>query len=322
MTKRLRVGVIGLGRRWQKRYRPALLKLSDRFEVRALCDGVYQRAINEAHRLGCDAVAGPTQLLEGEDIDALLLLDPPWYRLWPLEAACRAGRPVFCCATPEQDEVHADALCRQVQESRLPVMLEMALRFVPATLRLRELLETRLGPARTVLVELIQPAQEEAASDGEAAAARLRNLLGGRGVGLLDWCAHLLGEEPANVLAGGGTGPLTTLLLEFGGGRSAQITHWRAPGARRALRLRVAAERGSAMVEPPARLQWNDEDGRHAHVLPPRQQLGQMLLERFHRTLTDSQAPEPNLADACRVLGWLKAAVRSLAEGQRVALNE
>ena len=48
MTKLLRVGIIGLGRRWQKRYRPALLELRDRFEARVLCDEIYQRAINEA----------------------------------------------------------------------------------------------------------------------------------------------------------------------------------------------------------------------------------------------------------------------------------
>ncbi len=34
---RLRVGVVGLGNAWQMRHRAALLALSDRFDVRAVC---------------------------------------------------------------------------------------------------------------------------------------------------------------------------------------------------------------------------------------------------------------------------------------------
>ena len=47
MTDLLRVGVIGLGRRWRKRYKPALGALRQRFAVRAVCDQVRERAQRE-----------------------------------------------------------------------------------------------------------------------------------------------------------------------------------------------------------------------------------------------------------------------------------
>ncbi len=41
---KLRVGLVGLGNTWEVRHRPALRALSDRFEVRAVCEPVAQRA--------------------------------------------------------------------------------------------------------------------------------------------------------------------------------------------------------------------------------------------------------------------------------------
>src|SRR5713101_7354841 len=108
MMPRLRVGVIGLGRRWRRRYRPALDPLRELFEVRALCDQIHHKAICEAKRAGCDAAQGPTDLLERSDVEACLLLDPQWYGLWPLELACRLGKPVFCATPLEYDNDHAD----------------------------------------------------------------------------------------------------------------------------------------------------------------------------------------------------------------------
>ena len=309
MSDLLRVGVIGLGRRWQRDYRPALLKLRERFEVRALCDQVSSRAIREAKRLGCDAAAGPTELLERRDVEALLLLDSQWYGLWPLEPACRLGKPVFCCGSLEAEAAHADALCRKVRDSRLPVMVELAPRAQPALGRLRELLETALGPARLVIGCRAEPAPRP-------------GRLGNGGIAALDACATLFGAEPVSVLeTDAGSGGLTSLLLEFGDGRAAQLTRYRAPGSRPSLRLRVVAERGTATAELPGRVRWADAAGRHAQVLSRGRPAGESWLEQFHRAVTEKQEPRPNLEDAHRLLGWLRTAARSRLEGKRLALN-
>lgn len=321
MSKLLRVGVIGLGSRWRLRYRPALLHLRDQFAVRAVCDQVRRRAVREARRLGCAAAAGPTTMLEGGDLDALLLCDRQWFGLWPLQVACRAGKPVFCAVPPDQDEAHAEAVLRQVQESRLPVLVETALRQAPAIVRLQELLASQLGPAQAVLGELVLPRRQRRGSEGRT--ATILDLFGTAGTSLLDCCARLLGGQAVSVVAGRSPcGLLATLLLELDGGRSVQLMRWGGPEARRSLRLRVAAERGSARLEMPGGLHWSDGAGRH--TLMPRSEAfpGVAPLLRFHDLVVEGRAPEPNLADLVRALGWLRAAARSVAEGRRIALGD
>src|SRR5258707_885141 len=148
MANSLRVGVIGLGRRWQRRYKPALLSLSEQFTLVALCDQVPQRAT----------------------------------------------------------------------------------------------------------------------------------------LALVDWCAHLLGNEPGKVFSPDTTiDGLQTLFLAFSEGRGARISRWRASVAHTALRLHVVAEHGSATVELPNHISWQTGDGGHKHTMNSSRSLGEMLLEEFHR---------------------------------------
>src|SRR6516162_4813924 len=119
MGQRLGVGVIGLGRQWRRRYAPALRALAESFEVVAVCDQIPQVAAAEAARLGCPAAAGPSELIERDDVRGVLLLDLGWQRLWPMERAARAGKPVFCLPSLEDDSDNADALARRVHDARL-----------------------------------------------------------------------------------------------------------------------------------------------------------------------------------------------------------
>src|SRR5437016_1224742 len=124
MAERLRIGVIGLGRRWQTRYRPALLALRDRYALRSVTDPCLMRAAVAAREFGCPAASGVLALLDA-DVDAVLLLGRPWYRLWPLEQACRLGRPVYLGTSLAADDARADDVVRQVRVANLPVMAEM-----------------------------------------------------------------------------------------------------------------------------------------------------------------------------------------------------
>ena len=50
MQVRLRVGVLGLGRRW-RRYRPVIERLRRQLVVRAVCDALPRRAERQARQL-------------------------------------------------------------------------------------------------------------------------------------------------------------------------------------------------------------------------------------------------------------------------------
>jgi predicted dehydrogenase len=340
MTTPLRVGVIGLGPLWHKRYKPALAALRGRFQVAAVCDQIEHHAALEAKRLSCAAAPGPTDLLANEAVEAVLLLDPQWYKLWPVEAACRLGKPVFCCPALASDDAHADALYRQVRDSRLPLLMEMLPRATPALGLLQGLLATRLGPCRLLLGELVE-ARPLATEGGMAEDGKRDNegspssplppfpfsLTGTGGLGgetaLLDLGGSLLAGAPLSVQALGRdqTG-LAGLVLEFPGGRALQISRYRAPRHRDGMRLQVVAERGTATVEFPHRLHWTDAAGSHTHVAPLERPPGQVLLEQFYGIVRDGRPPVPGLDEVYRLLGWVRAAARSRAEGRRINLDD
>src|SRR5439155_26885940 len=91
------------------------------------------------------------------------------------------------------------------------------------------------------------------------------------------------------------------------------------PGARPGLRLHLVAERGRALLEPPRRLSWADDEGAHALTLPRERPVEEVMLTCFHEVVTRGQPPWPSLADTHRAFLCLRAAALSRAEGRTVA---
>jgi predicted dehydrogenase len=346
MEKDLRIGILGLGRRWQKRYEPALRRLGGDFTIRAVCDQVQERAEREAKRLGCAVATGPTQLLEREDVDAVLFLDEQWFGLWPVEQACRVGKPVLCACSLAADDAHADALHHQVRESRLPVMMEMLPRFASVTKQLRSLFETVLGPPRLLCCDVLcfgrvtAPTQKVPSLEQSP----IRDMVGSGGISLLDWCGGLLGGEPLNVMARRlEGGEFSTLFLEFSDRRGVQFTHrchgpavagttpirrrWkeRAAALRRAhgatARVQILTERGSVLVEFPSTLSWTNSEVFHTDASLGKLSSTQLQLVSFREVVQERAALQPTFADAYRVLRWLRVAVRSQVEGRLLTIS-
>jgi predicted dehydrogenase len=301
MGERLRVGIIGLGRQWRRRYAPALEALSDSFEVAGVCDQLAQQAASEAARLHCPAAAGPSDLLERDDVDAVLLLDLGWHRLWPVERAARLGKPVFCLPGLE-DDANADAVAAQVQQAGLQVLMACPTALTPAAQRLADLQSRFLGPVRLLVAELAHRARYPSS-------------------GLLAWLLALVGTPPRAVIAAGSeAGGLFSLTIEAGDGRCLQVTSWNAPGARSRLRLHVIGANGQATLERPRRLSWCDSHGEHVLTLPRGRPIEQLLLARFHRVISPGQPASPSLGDGYRALRCLRAASQSRAKGCRITL--
>jgi predicted dehydrogenase len=291
MTK-LRVGVMGLGRRWHKRYRLALRTMRDRFGVRAVYDAVQKQALREARRLGCTAAAGVIDLLERKDIDAVLLLDAAWHGLWPLEAAIGFGKPVFCAVPLEADPGHAEAVCLKVANAQLPVMPALPYRLAPASVWLKQLLRDQLGASRLLLCEQRGP------KPGRIRAA------------LLDWCAFLFEASPATarILISEAGSPIEELWADFGSGRAARISRWSAPHLRPQVRLHVDAARGCAVADMPRRVRWTDASGFHSYRAPDSKPNAGIMLERFHQAVVSGQPLQPSLEDVRSAWELLRAA--------------
>jgi predicted dehydrogenase len=295
----LQVGVIGLGRRWQKWYKPALASLHGQFQVRFVGDAVHQRAVREAERIGAEAALGPGEMFE-HGIDALVLVDPQWYGLWPIEVACQAGKPVFCAAPLESDDAHADGLLQKVQDRRLPVLMGMALRSAPVLAPLRELLDGELGAVRLLLCDRLLPARRGSAAGPFAL-----------GTAVVDCSLSFLEGEPVAVRAfRAEAAGLGSFLLGYDNGRAVGFRWYSGPVSRPSWRLRWVAERGDVESNLGRRMAWTTAAGRHVLQAPKGRPVAQVLLERFARVVRGHEPVRPSLADAHRALCWLRQGVR------------
>lgn len=335
---KLRVGLIGLGEAWETRHRPALRALADRFEVRAICDQVSHRAEQAAREFGATAMDGFRVICCREDVDAILILGEQWYGPLPIFAACDAGKAIYLGATIQLGLDEAVRLKQRVEQSGVAFMAEFPRRQSPATLRLKELIATRLGQPRLLFCHRRTPVQEKPTQKGTGLPKPNdnRDLME-----LIDWCRYVVGREPTSVLGllhsitpDGPESDYKMMSLDFSGpsppgtGVIAQISSgyyipscWEeAVAFRPPAALQVACENGIAFIDLPSSLIWFDRAGRHHESLESERPVGEQLLSHFYRAVTSLVSNPSGLEDAYRALTIVLAAIQSHKEGRRIPL--
>jgi predicted dehydrogenase len=339
---KLRVGVVGLGQAWETRHAPALRALADRFEVRAFCDPVAHRASEIAQRWPARTCDGFRVLASSNDIDAVLLLSARWYGALPILAACDAGKAIYCSAALELETHQANEVRRRVRDAGIAFMAEFPCRLAPATLRLKELMATRLGLPRLLFCNRRFTSQREKVAAYQS--PDMRQL-----TEMVDWCRDVIGIEASSVVGASHssaprgaaerheTGPNDYLVMtldfspkgEVGTGPVAQIAcgsyvapQWREAAAfRRPADLQVVCERGIAFLDLPHTLVWFDEAGQHSELLDHDRPVGEQLLMHFHRQVGSLVLKTSSLEDAYRALAIVNKAQESYAEGCRLELE-
>jgi len=334
--KRLRVGVVGLGRLWEVRHKPALARMKDRFQVVAVYDHVARRAEIEAAQLGCRAVDGLNALIGRDDVDVVYLLTPQWFGLHAVEVAARLGKPIYCALPLSAEGEDLRRLDAIVRSSGVVFMPEFARRFYPTSLRLRELLATSLGPPRLIVAQGRLFGFDRYGQPGPSTQIAPAPLLIDPGSYLLDWCRFAFAAEPTAVrgwsqaiLPGpdGSDPDHESLVLEFDGGGMAEISvgrYHRAPWGEASRFLpqpgiQVFAERGAAWLEMPDRIQWTDAAGMHEERLPLEPAIGEVLNDHFHRLARGEPSLAPTWDDSIAVARLIAAIRRSGREGRRIA---
>jgi predicted dehydrogenase len=336
---KLRLGLIGLGKDWQTRHLPALRLLQDRFEVRAIYGSVAHLADQVAREFRADRVDGYRALIEREDVDAVMMLESDWYGMLPLLAACDAGKAVYCSAEIDFEPNAAAEVKRRVEGAGIAFMSEFPRRFAPATLRLKELIATRLGHPRLLFCH-----RRLACESGDySRSARSLNARSSRElIELIDWCRYIVGHDPNWVQAvwhpsihDSITADYQIISIDFSSGEDyrkkslAQIScgayipaYWHeAIAFRPPAAVQVCCEKGLAFVDLPNGLVWFDEAGRHQESLDSELPVGQQLLAQFHRAVTSLVRKVGDLEDTYRALQTLETAQRSMREGIRIPLQ-
>jgi predicted dehydrogenase len=336
---KLRVGIVGQGEAWESRQRPALRALSDRFEVKAVTCEVAHLAQQAAREFGACEVDGYRALCAREDVDVVLILAPEWYGPLPVFAACDYGKSVYCGAALDIDDPEqARRLKERVEQAGIAFMAEFPRRLAPATLRLKELIATRLGQPKLVFchrrstIEPGTPPQHR----GRKCPTMLREM-----IEQVDWCRYVVGMEPTSVV-GIEHGPPESadgddyrmLSLDFsppgklGEGPITQISCGRyMPSAwpeavtfRPPAALQVCCERGVAFIDLPSTLVWFDAAGRHMESLENERPVGERLLMHFYRAVTSLVRRTDDVEDAYHALSVVLAARKSFDTGQRIYL--
>ena len=335
---RLRIGVVGLGDAWDTQHRPAFRSMVERFELRAVTSAVHRRAEQAAKEFNCHASSGFQALAARRDIDAVMLLGREWYGPLPIMAACDHGKAVYCSTTFDLEPECVEAIRHRVDEAGIAFMAELPRRHAPATLRLKELIATHLGPPTTIFCHerSAAPARSRrrpspvipAAFQSAAEISLLEQL---------DWCRYVMGDEIAGVYSveqrgKGNSVDYQMLSLDFasassqGRTRLAQVSYGRylrpqwpeAAAFRPPADLQVCCENGVAFVDLPARVTWFDEAGRHHESLEHDRPVGEQLLNLFHRSVTSLVRRTSGLYDACVALRVLRAARQSVQEQRRI----
>ncbi len=338
---RLRVGVVGLGRLWDSRHKPALARLGDRFQITAVYDQVAWRAEVEAETVGGTATVSLVEMMERPDIDVIYCLAPQWFGSHAAELAADAGKPIYWGLPVAADPDGLEAIAQSCRTRGTLFVPEMARRFYPATLRLRELLETVLGAPRLILGHVRLFGYDRYSTPGPSTQLSPVPLAVDPGGNLVDWCRFLFRAEPAAidgfgtvVLPDAGLGPafgddFEGFTLSFSDGALAQFTFGRfhrgawdeatrflpRPG------FQVYAERGAAWLEMPDHIQWTDASGQHEERLPLDPAIGEVLNDHFHRLVTGRDSLAPTLDDALAAARAVRLFQKSRAEGRRFEMD-
>jgi len=325
---KLRIGLIGLGDSWQTRHRPALRMLHDRFDVRAVFSPVAKLAENTASEFQADAVDGYRSLISRCDIDAVMVLQRTWLGWLPMLAACEAGKAIYWAGDLDVDPTRDEHVRKAIEDSGIAFMAEFPRRFAPATLRLKELIATHLGPPQLLFCHRRMKGEPRIGRGGEDPSRC-------EFVELIDWCRYVVDREPQTVSSTShhfsdesgyrcitldfpATDQCEQVTAQISCGDYIRSSWHEAVNFRPPSALQICCRRGVAFIDLPATLVWFDDAGRHLESLESELPVAEQLLSQFHRSVTSLVRSISDLSDAYRAASLFTAALESERQGTRI----
>ncbi|MBD3676495.1 MAG: Gfo/Idh/MocA family oxidoreductase [Planctomycetaceae bacterium] len=311
----IKAGIIGLGPVWETRYCPALDALSSKVKVAAIYDAVEERAHNAAKRFDAIAVKGVSALSRRADLDACLILGKDWTNLPALKFLCEARKPAYIAGSlgheiPTVGEIHLLAL-----SEGLTFMPEFARRYTPATVRLRELIATRLGKAERILCDARLPLPSR--RDYVPGQADYEDFL----IGLFDWCLHILPGSARDVLClpleseewPGDSTRIRFLHRDAEASATLRIYQVEARDDRETtlepgdVRFEIHCEKGIVRIESADTISWEIEGEEKSETLTSDRTDAFVMLDHFFRRVVGGLIPVADLSDICRAINIFRA---------------
>ena len=317
----LHVGLIGLGGEWNDRYRPAFERLRQRIAIRCLYAPVQAHAEQLALELKCEPAAGLYSMIERNDVQAVVVLNPEWHAAVPIRMACELGKPIFVAEQIVHSLSSADWMLRAA-DSGLTVMPGLSHRYSPATSRLRELIATQLGRPRQIEME-VHVAPPLSGEVGVASMAHEISL-----AEALDWCVMLTGMQPHSFreAAPASAAAIAAVEVDFrpysgSGGATRAVVKTQQSSAEckgtsgsMLTRISVDCEHGSATLSPPLGLDWESAGERLNEDLSADRTDVDVMLDHFTRRALGGLIPVPTFEDVFRVRDFVAVIVRKMLD--------
>ncbi len=311
----INVGLIGVGPRWESRYRPAIEKMHGRIRVSAVFDHVFSRAESVAKSLDATAVSGVLAMLERPDVSAILMLDPDWHGTALLDRICSKGKPVYlgqpaCDGLLSSEQLHSIAVL-----SGTMVMPELERRYQPCSARLQELMATRIG--RPERVSLNFNSGVPVTDPNTRGVEQL--------VELFDWCRYIARTVPESLVVSTGVDGSMEIRVQFrqpNSGETPMDAELKfSVKATEAFECRIDAAAGEASFSTVDSIEWRADTDAAIERLAQDRTAVEVMLDHFCRRVVGGLVPVPDLGDVCTALRLVEAMEQALRTKSRVSLS-
>ncbi len=305
----IQAGLAGTGPNWN-RYQSVLSHLRRPLHVVAVFDNTPARAENGT----VAAVAGLQALARRADVQAILLMDSGWTGMAGLDLLTTGDKSVLVANWIDADRARFERIHQRAAEAGATVMPAMWRRYMPASIRLQELIATDLGPPQSIELTVTTPARQS---------ERRRELE--PLIGWIDYCRNLFRSFPESVSldsdAGGPSRASLRILYPTRPGDGTSNGQLRAiiqiaknvdESASDGLldeslpaipRISVTCDGGCAEIINRVELEWRANDGPvHTESLETERSEEEIMLDLFCRRVVGGLIPVADFNDAVQAM--------------------
>jgi predicted dehydrogenase len=144
--KKIRMGIIGMGMAFERLHYPAFQKLSDKYEITAICDIDRQKAENWRDSLGLtsdDVYSDYQKMLTRDDIDAFDIMVPIELNFEVTKEVAKAGKPLICEKPLASNKEQALTARKLPDKYDIPIMIAENYRYNDEVNIIRDLIRNK-----------------------------------------------------------------------------------------------------------------------------------------------------------------------------------
>jgi predicted dehydrogenase len=267
---------------WDESCREAVQQAANRLVVRAVYDVVPAKAEQVAKERAAAIAPSLTNLFERSDVDAVIVLETAWQDWYALDLACRFHKPTLLFGPWKNDVPRLEQAHRSARDAGVLLMAAFPRRHAPSTIRLRELLATKLGPPRSIAVKI--------AGTEDPGCCQL--------VGLIDWCCSVLGRTPAGITASDVSDSAHRIVMQFAQPDKAASIDWQRGEADESLQ--IECRDGTATIAGDREIVWKNGAQETRDSLASDRSSTEIILDQFCRRVVGGLVPVADLSDVLR----------------------